>query len=452
MSSFSLTPKQQEAQALLGGPARHVLLVGGSRSGKTFLACRAIAVRAAKAPGSRHLIGRFRFNHVKASVWADTWPKMMRLCFPALANRLRYDKTDSRVIFPNESEVWFGGFDDRERTEKILGQEYATIFPNECSQIAWSTIEVLRTRLAQHVPLTDDEGEATGEHLKLKMYYDANPPLATHWTHKLFVEHREPVPPYAPLKRPEQYAWMRINPGDNTDNLPPEYIAELANLGARARLRFLEGQWGSANENALWTYETIEQHRVTDYPDLQRITVGVDPSGTQGEEDERSDHVGIVVVGLGVDGHAYVLEDLTIKAPPEIWGKVAVQAYMRHQADRIVAETNFGGAMVGAVIRSAAAAERATANFVEVTASRGKVVRAEPISTLYEQGKVHHVGGHPELEDQLCAFTSAGYMGDRSPDRADAAIWALSDLFPGMTRRAPRNAIAAETCSSYSGF
>jgi hypothetical protein len=446
-TSFELTPRQQEAQNLLGGEARHNLLVGGSRSGKTFLLCRAIAMRAMRAPGSRHLIARFRFNHVKASVWADTWPKMMKLCFPDMAGRLKYDKTDHRVILPTESEIWFGGLDDKERTEKILGQEYATIFLNEASQIGWSTIETVRTRLAQRVPLKDGSG-----YLKLKMYYDANPPLATHWTHKLFVEHRDPVPPYSPLKTPDQYVWHRINPFDNAQNLPAEYLDELGNLGARARLRFLEGQWGSANENALWTYEVIETHRTLDFPDLQRVIVGVDPSGTQGEEDERSDHVGIVVVGLGIDGHAYVLEDLTVKAPPETWGKIAVTAYSRHMADCIVAETNYGGAMVGSVIRSAAAAEKLSVNYREVTASRGKVVRAEPISTLYEQGKVHHVGGHPELEDQLCAFTSAGYMGDRSPDRADACIWALTDLFPGMTRRAPRNAITVEGCSSYTAL
>jgi phage terminase large subunit-like protein len=449
-TSFELTQRQQQAQDLLGGDARHNLLVGGSRSGKTFLLCRAIAMRAMKAPGSRHLIARFRFNHVKASIWSDTWPKMMKLCFPAMAGRLKYDKTDTRVIFPNESEVWFGGLDDKERTEKILGQEYATIYPNECSQIGWSAIETLRTRLAQRVTYTDAGG---GERvLKLKLYYDCNPPLATHWSHKLFVEHRDPVPPYQPLKNPEQYVWLRINPGDNTANLPAEYLDELQTLGARAKRRFLDGEWGSASENALWTYEVIETHRRTDYPDLQRVIIGVDPSGTHGDEDERSDHVGVVVVGLGIDGHAYVLEDLTIKAPPEIWGRVAVQAYMRHMADCIVAETNFGGAMVGSVIRSASAAEKVSVNYREVTASRGKVVRGEPISTLYEQGKVHHVGMHPELEDQLCAFTTAGYMGDRSPDRADAAIWALTDLFPGMTRRAPRQQTTVENCGTYAAL
>lgn len=447
MTSFRLTAKQQEAQALLGGESRHNLLVGGSRSGKTFVACRGIAVRASKAPGSRHLIGRHRFNHVKASVWSDTWPKMVKLCFPELASRLSYDKTNTRVIFPNESEVWFGGFDDRERTEKILGQEYATIFMNESSQIGWPTVETVRTRLAQRVLV-----HGTGEHLKLKMYYDANPPLATHWTHRLFVERRDPMPPYKPLDHPEQYSWMRINPSDNTDNLPAEYMQELANLGARARVRFLEGLWGSATENALWTYEVIEQHRVTDYPDLQRIIVAVDPSGTHGEEDERSDHVGINVTGLGVDGDAYVLEDLTVKAPPHVWGRIACSAYDRHEADCLVGEVNFGGAMVAEVIRAASSDLKMRVNYKEVRASRGKVIRAEPFSPLYEQGKVHHVGHFPMLEDELCSFTSAGYMGDRSPNRADAAIWALAELFPKLTRRAPRDEISSETCSGYSAF
>jgi predicted phage terminase large subunit-like protein len=435
--SLKLTAKQQEAQELLGSDARHNLLVGGSRSGKTFLLCCAIALRAVKAVGSRHLIARFGFNQVKASIWFDTFSKMMGIAFPSVVKKLKYDKTDFMIRFPNGSEVWFGGLDDKERTDKILGQEYSTIFLNECSQIGWPTIETVRTRLAQNVGL------------KLKMYYDANPPLATHWTHKLFVEKREPMPPYKMLPAPEQYVWMRINPTDNTDNLPKEYLDELATLGDRARRRFLAGEWGSANENALWTYDVIDKFRVTSSPDMTRIIIGVDPSGTQGEEDERSDHVGIVVVGLGTDGEAYVLEDCTVKLPPEGWGRGAVKAYDRHMADAIVAETNYGGAMVASVIRSAAASANVSVNFLEVTASRGKHVRAEPISTLYEQGKVHHVGGFPHLEDQLCAFTTAGYMGDRSPDRGDALIWALSELFPGMTRKKPKGEVKVENCSTY---
>ncbi len=96
-----------------------------------------------------------------------------------------------------------------------------------------------------------------------------------------------------------------------------------------------------------------------------------------------------------------------------------------------------------------AASANISVNFLEVRASRGKHVRAEPISTLYEQGKVHHVGNFPHLEDQLCAFTTAGYMGDRSPDRGDALIWALSELFPGMTRKQRKGDVKVENCSNY---
>jgi predicted phage terminase large subunit-like protein len=165
--------------------------------------------------------------------------------------------------------------------------------------------------------------------------------------------------------------------------------------------------------------------------------------------------VGIVVAGLGTDGEAYVLEDLTVKAPPNVWGRIVVAAFHRHDADAIVAETNFGGAMVAEVVRAAAVDAGVRVNFKEVKASRGKVVRAEPVAVLYGQAKVHHVGSFPLLEDELTSFTSAGYMGDRSPDRADALIWALSELFPRVLsaeRNKNRREVLVETCSDYSPF
>lgn len=109
---------------------------------------------------------------------------------------------------------------------------------------------------------------------------------------------------------------------------------------------------------------------------------------------------------------------------PEGWGRRAVDLYRRHRADRIIAERNFGGDMV----RFTVAMADKTAPFSEVVASRGKVVRAEPVSALYEQGRVHHVGQFTDLEDQMCNFTASGYVGDGSPDRADALVWALTDL------------------------
>jgi len=159
--------------------------------------------------------------------------------------------------------------------------------------------------------------------------------------------------------------------------------------------------------------------------------VAVDPSGCSGDQDTRSDEIGITVCALGTDGHGYLLEDLSGHYGPADWGRIATDAYNRHSADRIVGERNFGGAMVEAVIRAA----NPDVPYRDVTASRGKVVRAEPVAALYEQGKVHHIGYFPELEDQLCGMTTSGYGGLKSPDRADSLVWGFTELFPMMTRK-----------------
>ena len=139
---------------------------------------------------------------------------------------------------------------------------------------------------------------------------------------------------------------------------------------------------------------------------------------------------------LGIDGRGYVLEDTTVKAGPATWGNVAVQAYARHDADIIIGEKNFGGEMVSHVIKTAVTAERLQGVRCKlITAARGKTVRAEPISALTEQGKIRFSGYFPELEEELCGFTTHGYIGDRSPNRADAFVWAMSELFPGIIRQ-----------------
>jgi predicted phage terminase large subunit-like protein len=164
-------------------------------------------------------------------------------------------------------------------------------------------------------------------------------------------------------------------------------------------------------------------------PQLVRVVIAVDPSGADDSDNADNDEIGIIVAGLGQDGAAYVLEDLTLKAGPASWGRVATTAFDRHAADAIVGETNYGGAMVQQVIQTA----RPRTPFRAVSASRGKAVRAEPFSALYEQGKVRHVGMFAKLEDELSGFSTGGYTGARSPNRADALIWALAALFPAMT-------------------
>jgi phage terminase large subunit-like protein len=414
--SFSLTAAQKKAQNVLAGSAIYVLLFGGSRSGKTFLIVRAIVIRALAAPMSRHAILRFRFNAVKASVVLDTFPKVMRLCFPEV--KYEINKTDWFVTLPGGSEIWFGGLDDKERTEKILGQEYATIYLNEASQIPYSSRAIAVTRLAQQVKTV------TGKMLRLKMYHDCNPPSQAHWSYHLFVKGRDPE-----TKQPidtEKYDSYVLNPADNLDNLPENYIETLETLPARLRLRFLDGKFADITEGALWGLEDIEKWRnVGELPDMQRIVISVDPSGAGDTDNLDNDAIGIVVAGLGVDGNGYLLEDLTVKGGPKLWGDVVTTAYDRHDADLVVAEKNYGGAMVQHVIQTS----RKNTPYRDVTATRGKVVRAEPIASLAEQGRIRHAGNFPALEDELCAFTTAGYLGEDSPNRADAYVWAFTELF-----------------------
>lgn len=433
----ALTTKQREANRLLSGPARNIMLRGGSRSGKTFLLCRAIVQRAINAPNSRHVIFRFRFNHAKTSIWADTLPKVLKLCFPAL--RVRFDKTDFYVELPNGSQIWIAGLDDKERVEKILGSEYATLYFNESSQIPWGSVETAMSRLAQKCELAPEIAAKTGRtHIALKAYFDCNPPSKLHWSYQLFRAKMKPGTKEA-LPNPDDYAEMKVNPEDNRENLPEEYFDVLDSMSAAKRQRFKDGEWASEVNGALWSLEDrmspddrvmpgLDSLRVTTAPELQRVVVAVDPSGTKG--DGGGDDIGIVVAGLGMDGHAYVLNDGTCQLSPEGWGRRAVDLYHRFKADRVVGESNYGGDMV----RFTVATADKKVPYRDVKATRGKVVRAEPISAFYEQGNVHHVGDFPDLEDQMCNFTANGYVGDGSPDRADALIWALTELMIGKPR------------------
>ena len=413
---FELNPGQRRATAVLRGQQRHTLLVGGARSGKTFLIVRAIVVRALKAEASRHAILRYRYNAVRASIWLDTLPKVMRTCFPGVG--LKHSRQDGFVEFPNDAQIWFGGLDEKERVEKILGQEYATIYLNEASQIPYSSVLIARTRLAQ-----------VCNGLRQREYVDLNPSGTGHWTHREFVEGVDPLSG-APLAEPDDFRHVFVNPKDNAENLSPEFIRSLELLPERQRRRFFDGQYVAEVDGALWTLDLLERCRVGEndpLPSMRRVVIAVDPSGASGDEDKRSDEIGIVAAGLGDDGIAYLLGDYSLRDGPEKWGKVAAAAYRKHMADRIVGERNYGGEMVRFVLQTADKSVPVRL----ITASRGKHVRAEPVSALYEQGKVRHVGRLPELEDQYCNFSTAGYVGERSPDRADAAVWALTDLMLG---------------------
>lgn len=208
---------------------------------------------------------------------------------------------------------------------------------------------------------------------------------------------------------------------DNFANLAPAFIQTIISKyeGTTAGRQELLGELLDELPGALWTQRRIDDTRIrpVDFKTtMQRIVVAVDPSVTSGTD---SAECGIVVAGMAL-GEFYVLDDRSIRASPSQWASIAVEALHDWKADRIVAEVNQGGDMVEETIRNV----DKSAPYTAVRASRGKLTRAEPISALYEQGRVHHVGLFPELEDQMCNYVP----GDASPDRLDALVWALTEL------------------------
>ncbi len=219
---------------------------------------------------------------------------------------------------------------------------------------------------------------------------------------------------------------------DNRANLAPAFLEriEARYAGTRLGRQELEAEILGDLPGALWQQSTLDLYRVTEVPELARIVVAVDPAITNTEE---SDEHGIMVAGIGADQTGYVIDDQTMRGSPAEWARRAISLSKTHGADGVVVEVNQGGDMVAHTLRTIAP----NLNIIEVRATRGKHVRAEPIAALYEQGRVRHVGQFPELESQLTQFTVAGYEGEDSPDRADSLIWALTELFPDMVETVP---------------
>lgn len=187
-----------------------------------------------------------------------------------------------------------------------------------------------------------------------------------------------------------------------------------------------DGDYEPVAVGAIWDRGTLHSGRRAEVPPLQRIVVAVDPAVSS---EAGSDEHGIVVCGVGNDGRGYVLDDCTLRGTPMQWAQRAVAAMDRWGADAIIIERNQGGDMCKQTLHTV----RPYCNVIEVHATRGKHVRAEPIAALYSLGRVSHVGTFPELEAQMCRMTAAGFEGDGSPDRVDALVWAMTELFPAVT-------------------
>lgn len=404
-----LTDRQKQGFKLLCQPTQMTALYGGSRSGKTFdIAVWLFLICILRK--SRHLILRKHLSTLISSMWYDTLPKALEIMgIPANAYRFRGDR--HFITFANGSEIWLYGLDNSQRSDKILGNEYSTIWINEASEFDAEIIPVLMSRLAQN----------TG--IKNKMILDFNPPETSHWTYDLIMN--------SSLGEGQiKLNHILMNPGDNLQNLPEDYLKLLETMPERQRKRFLEGIFVSPDE-AIFTESMIKWR--DPYAHYSKVVIGIDPAVT---EKVTSDETGINVQGRfledGVNKNIK-LEDLSMKGSPEAWGLRAVDAYLRYKPIsrdiEIVAEVNQGGDMVGSVINKIAQQKGVKVNYHAVRTSVSKQYRAEEFSIMLATQPWFFNQKHDfkSYIKQFLGYTSM-LQNKRSPDRIDAAIIAASRL------------------------
>lgn len=307
-------------------------------------------------------------------------------------------------------------------------------WPNGATAVTFSSEEADRLRGPQHDAAWGDElaawndPRATWDQLQFTLRAGRDPRCLVSTTPRPIPLLREFL-----AREGKDVIVTRGNTFANAANLAPGFLEAIKARYAGTRLgrQELEGELLNDVPGALWQLASIDGARVDAVPwfGLTRIVVAIDPAVTSGED---ADETGIIAAGIDGTGHGYVLEDASGRFSPTEWATRAIDLYRKYSADRVIGETNNGGEMIEHTIRMC----DPNVSYRSVHASRGKVVRAEPISALYEQGRVHHVGAFLELEDQMTAFTSdfdrsrAGY----SPDRLDALVWALTELMLGDTR------------------
>jgi phage terminase large subunit-like protein len=404
---FNKTAKQSKVIGL-AKQFIELLLEGGSRSGKTFIGIYIIFARAIQYPATKHLIVRKHFNHIKTSVWFQTIPDVIKKALPGL--NYKENKSDWYIQLFNGSQIWIAGTDDKERIEKILGTEWATLYLNEISEQSYDTYELLKTRL--NPP----------SNVKPLFLMDQNPPKKSHWS---FIKFHQKLNPEnkqrMPEKETDKITFFRMNPHDNIDNLHDSYIENLEGLSESKKKRFLYGEYGDDTEGALWKSDWILKNRLKEKPEnIIQLVVAIDPNVTEDRKvNSNTDEAGIISVGrFRIDGaeHYVVLQDDS--TPGLSWGSVAVNAYKELKADKIIGEVNQGGDLIEMNLRN----YDRHISYSSVRATRGKEVRAEPVADLYRRGFVHHYGEFPDLENELTTWVP----GDtRSPNRLDALVWAI---------------------------
>lgn len=386
------------------GDWRTWLLLGGRGAGKTragaeWVRARALGLPPWDEPPARRIA-------LVGETMADVRAVMVEGLSGLLAihtdrERPLYEPSKAQLTWPNGTIAQLYSAED---AEGLRGPEF---------EAAWCD-EVAKWR----------HGERAWDNLQFALRLGPRPRQVVTTTPR-------PVPLLKRIMADPMTVIARARTADNADNLAAVFIDEITRRYAGTVLgrQELDGELVEEFSGSLWRADWIESARVQRVPELTRIVVAVDPPVTATTQ---SDSCGIVVAGLGLDKRAYVLADRTLQGrEPNVWARAAIAAYAEFDADRIVAECNQGGDMVGAVLKQI----DPSVPIALVRATRGKWVRAEPIAALYAEGRVAHVGRHDALEHQMLAFAADGLVAGKSPDRVDALVWALTELMLGRAAR-----------------
>ncbi len=388
-------------QAEPAGDWRCWLLLAGRGFGKTRTGAEWVRARA-------EADGRLRIALVAATM-ADARAIMVEgesglLSIAPEDMRPNFEPSLHRLVWPNGA---MAKLYSAAEPEGLRGPEHHIAWADECAK--W------------------DNADAVWDNMAMSLRLGTAPKVVATTTPR-------PVPLIRRLMGEAGVTTTRGRMADNALNLAEPFVDAMQSVYAGTRLgrQELDGELIDDVDGALWTRAMIAAASTDRTPVLVRVVIGVDPpAGSKG------DACGIVAVGLGEDGRAYVLADASLGgASPEGWARKVAQVAENWNADRVIAEANNGGDMVESVLRGAAHSLPVRL----VHAARGKVARAEPVAALYERGKVRHAGRFPELEDELCGLCAGGaYHGPgRSPDRADALVWAVTELMLKPSGPEPR--------------
>ena len=384
-------------------PSRYKALYGGRASAKSHFFAECMIANAAMNTGFRGLCVREVQKSLKESAKRLLEDKINVMGYGA-----RFNVKHDEIGTPGGGVISFTGM-NQQNSESVKSYEnYSVCWVEEASVFSARSLELIRPTI-----------RAPGSEL----WFSWNPHYASDPVDKFF---RGLSPPDNSIVRKVTY--------ENNEYLPHEMVAEMQMDRKNSPDRFAHiwlGEYAPNKVGAIWNMANIHENRRHEIPPLKRILVSVDPAISNTES---SDEHGIIAGGVGEDGRGYIIDDVSIHGSPQQWAERAVATYDKYDADAIVVERNQGGDMVRHTLQTV----RPSIKVIDVVATRGKHVRAEPISAMYAINQVSHVGSFPELESQMCQMTAGGYEGNGSPDRCDAMVWLLTELFPSIIRKSAK--------------